>query len=547
MSWLEKATELVSRKWFRKGWLGFIIVFFLIFIILPTVFVLSYVFTNWSDIQNHVLNDPAAMSAIWAAIGNSFEIAAIVTLIDFLVGLPMAWILVRKKFRGKQLLDTFIDMPLVVPTAALGFSAVIFWGVTVPTVPYHWGLELVTSPFLLVILLHILFSYPYMVRSLSAILEEIDQTYETAGRTLGASKLTAVRTITLPLFRAGLVTGVILCFARSLSETGGTFLALNTLAGTDGFNTAPTLIQYLKSIPNSQPVLAFISILLIVLALVLLVVVAFVIKKVHLPIRKVWPRPEKILSRGLAPKLKDFTSIAFLIFIVLIPTFWIFTFVVTAPSTATDWSAFLTSLAFSFAVAGIITVVDLVVGVPLALYIARGRGKRLPEILDVLVNVPLIVPTVALGISLAMFWNPTGKTSPEIGFILVVLAHLAFTFPLMVRNVTGAVEETDPAFEETARTLGAKPIQAFRRVLYPMISSSILAGAIMAFTRSLGETGATLAVYKGAITAPIYIVNLIVKDHNYYSAAVACIVLIAISFVFMLALRRITRKRQEES
>jgi thiamine transport system permease protein len=167
--------------------------------------------------------------------------------------------------------------------------------------------------------------------------------------------------------------------------------------------------------------------------------------------------------------------------------------------------------------------------------------------LDVLVNVPLIVPTVALGISLAMFWNPTGKTSPEIGFILVVLAHLAFTFPLMVRNVTGAVEETDPAFEETARTLGAKPIQAFRRVLYPMISSSILAGAIMAFTRSLGETGATLAVYKGAITAPIYIVNLIVKDHNYYSAAVACIVLIAISFVFMLALRRITRKRKEVS
>ena len=69
---------------------------------------------------------------------------------------------------------------------------------------------------LLIILLHIVFSYPYMVRSLAAILEQIDQTYETAGQTLGASKLTAARTITLPLFRAGLVTGIILCFARSL-------------------------------------------------------------------------------------------------------------------------------------------------------------------------------------------------------------------------------------------------------------------------------------------------------------------------------------------
>ena len=545
MSWLEKATELVSRKGFRKGWLGFVIVFFLLFIIIPTVFVLSYVFTNWSDIQNNVLNDPQAMNAIWAAIGNSFEIAAIVTVIDFVIGLPMAWILVRKKFRGKQLLDTFIDMPLVVPTAALGFSAVIFWGVTVPTVPYHWGLELVSSPFILIVLLHILFSYPYMVRSLSAILGEIDQTYETAGRTLGASKLTAVRTITLPLFRAGLVTGIILCFARSLSETGGTFVALATLSGSTGFNTAPTLIQYYKSIPGSQPVLAFISILLIVLALVLLVAVAVIVKKMHLPIRKIWPRPEKVLSRGFAPKLKDVTSIAFLIFIVLIPSFWIFTFVVTSSSSqAMDWSTFLTSLAYSFAVAGIITVVDLALGVPLALYIARGRGKRLPEILDVLVNVPLIVPTVALGISLGMFWNPGGETTAAISFVLVVLAHLAFTFPLMVRNVTGAVEETDPVYEETARTLGAKPIQAFRRVLYPMISSSILAGAIMAFTRSLGETGATIAVAPDANTAPIYIVNLI-KASDFYSAAVACIVLIVISFAFMLALRRITRKRRE--
>jgi thiamine transport system permease protein len=77
-----------------------------------------------------------------------------------------------------------------------------------------------------------------------------------------------------------------------------------------------------------------------------------------------------------------------------------------------------------------------------------------------------------------------------------------------------------------------------------MISSSILAGAIMAFTRSLGETGATIAVAPDANTAPIYIVNLI-KASDFYSAAVACIVLIVISFAFMLALRRITRKRRE--
>jgi len=113
----------------------------------------------------------------------------------------------------------------------------------------------------------------------------------------------------------------------------------------------------------------------------------------------------------------------------------------------------------------------------------------------------------------------------------------------VVRNVVGAVEEVDPAFEETSRTLGARPVQAFRRVLYPMIKASILAGAIMAFTRSLGETGATLAVSSTAQTAPVYIVNMIKSEH-FYVAAVACIILIIVSYIFMLGLRYLTAKRK---
>ncbi|MCK5024914.1 MAG: ABC transporter permease subunit, partial [Thermoplasmata archaeon] len=134
----------------------------------------------------------------------SFVIATIVTIIDFIAGLPMAWLLVRKDFRGKKYIDTLIDMPLAVPTAALGFSTALFWAVT-PGVDAFGSLNLTSSPFLLIILLHIVFSYPYMVRSLSAILHEIDTNYEVAAQTLGAPPLTVARTITLPLFRAGLV------------------------------------------------------------------------------------------------------------------------------------------------------------------------------------------------------------------------------------------------------------------------------------------------------------------------------------------------------
>ncbi len=546
---MDSLIAVISRRRFRTGWAAFIIVFFLFFVILPTVYILTYAVTDWGSIEQYVLDDPAMLDLILDAIIASFQIAGIVTVIDILVGLPMAWMLVRKEFRGKALLDTLIDMPLAVPTAALGFSSAIFFAVTPESLAAPaFALNTVTSPFLLIILLHVVFSYPYMVRSLSAILVQIDQTYETAGRTLGASALTAARTITLPLFRAGLVTGIILCFARSLSETGGTMIALATMADPGSFATGPTLIGDWKHglVDNADLAapLAFVSILLILLSLVLLVVIKLVIMKVHLPMGRIWPRPEKLFSRGWFPKTKDGLAVLFLVLFVLIPSFFIFTYVVSVEPASFDWGPFMESLMFSFLVAGVVTVIDIALGVPLALYIAKNRTGRLSEVLDVLVNVPLIVPTAALGYSLGVFW--TGQNIiPTYDVLLIILAHVAFTYPLVVRNVAGAVEEVDPAFEETARTLGAKPVQAFRRVLYPIIKSSILAGAIMAFTRSLGETGATQAVVASARTAPVYIVELIQLKtaSGYYTAGLACIVLIIVSFVFMLALRYITNRR----
>lgn len=547
----DRLLEFINRKGFRKGWNLFIIAFFLFFIVLPTVYVVTYAFTDWSAISLTVLNNPETMAIIRDAIIASFTIAVIVTVIDFLAGLPVAWMLVRKDFRGKELLDTLIDMPLAVPTAALGFSAAVFWVVDPSAPPF--SLSIISSPFILIVLLHVVFSYPYMVRSLSAILEEIDETYETAGRTLGASRLTAARTITLPLFRAGLATGVILCFSRSMSETGGTMIALSTMsslgiAAAGSFATGPTLIGDWKTLsltdPSYTPALAFVSILLIILALVLLVVLKLLIMKFHLPMRKVWPMPEKMLSRGIFPRLKDGGALFFLAMIVLVPSFFIFTYVLFATPTSGEWGQFLSALGYSFLLAGLVTVIDIALGIPFALYISKHRDRRSSHVLDVLVNVPLIVPTAALGISLSLFWSEAGVLSGA-QFIILTLAHVAFTYPLVVRNVAGAVEEIDPSYEETARTLGANSMQSFRRVLYPLIKGSILAGAIMAFTRSLGETGATQAILgNNAQTAPVYIVSL-VKAHAFFQAGLACIILILVSYVFMLMLRYITKKRKE--
>ncbi len=540
MSLVSRIDELSGSARVRRAWFVFACVVFIGLIVIPAIFVVTKLATDW-DLVDLVWNDPGIRGTILTAVFNSFSIALIVTIIDVIVGLPMAWILVRKEFKGKKWLDTLLDMPLAFPTAVLGISVVMFWmapeGVTIP------GLGIDMSPYMMLIMLHILFTYPYMVRSLSAILEQIEPNYETAGMTLGASKWTAFRTITMPLFRAGLATGFILCFARSLSETGGTYIALSMMGVDSTFFTGPSFISWLKSdgsIYTSDEMMGaqiLISVIMIVLALILLMVAKRIINGFRFPMQKVWPELGRKVSRGALPKTKDFLAIAFLAVVVLLPAFYIFLYL-TQPIPDMDYGTLLYSIGMSFLVAGVAVAVDIVIGVPMAMYIARHKNGRLGQALDGLVNVPLIIPTTALGFSLYLFWGGFGLGS-SYDLLLVILGHISFTYPLVVRNLVGAIEEVDLAYEEVAMTLGAKPFQAFRKVLFPIVKSAVIAGGILAFTRSLGETGATLSISSDLNTVPIYITNL-VQDHMYAEAAVCSIVLIAICFVIMLVLRLVT-------
>lgn len=551
-----------SREGVIRGWYILVIAFLFAFVILPTVFVLSFLFTGWGALQAFVFSNAAILGQIWSAVGLSFGVALTITAIDLAFGLPLAWLLVRRAFRGKSILNTIIDSPLAVPTAGLGFSAALFWGLHPAVAPPPLSLNFTNSPFLLLVLLHLTTTFPYMVRSLSAILEQIEIEYEIAARTCGAAPLTAARTVTLPLFRSGMATGSILCLAKALSDTGGAQAALQTaqlfaIQGSScsftGTPNGTVLIGAWRTIGKACPglsdqlnaALALVSIIMILLSIVLLLVVKVVAARVRFPLRKVWPGGERRLSRGLAPRARDAAAFAFLALLVLLPSFFLLGFLITGASGAgaADWGAFGGSLAFSFLVAGVATAVDLAFGVPLALYVTRGPRRRLGSLLDSLVNIPYIVPSAALGFSLFLFWKPVVDAGYLPILAVIILAHVAFTFPFVVRNAVGALEEMDPGLDETARTLGARPLQAFRRITLPVIKPAVLAGAIMAFTRSVGETGATLAVSPQALTAPVFIVNLLnPRTGNFYLAALAVALLTLVSALAMMILRLLTRR-----
>ena len=497
---------------FKKQFLNIIyaatLLFFVCVIFLPAIYVLTYAVGGEFVVSEKLLN----------ALAISFFIAFVVMIIDLLIGIPMAWVLVKSKSKYKILLDNIVDLPLIVPTAALGLSVYLFWG-------EFWQLG---RGITLIILLHIIFTIPYMIRSVAAAIEQIDETYNEAASALGAYPVTVFRTIDLPLFKDGVITGSVLAFTRSLSETGATMM----VAGAASM-TAPVFIVELKRSGNI-PQAAVASIILIILSLAILIIAKILTRKRHFKFKVVYFDLEKRLS-GLS-QIRNYFLAAFLSVIIIIPTFYIifYNFLNFNPIFN---SVILQSFLVSFGIAFFVTVVGLIFAVPMAYFIARSKNEKLSALFENLHDVVLLVPTSALGVSLALFWSRLNFSE----IFILALSHLSFTFPLLVKPITAAIKNVDREIEEAAAGLGAKRKKVLTSILLPLIMPAIVAGSIMAFMRSLSETGATLAVSKDIKTVSVLIVDL-VKNNQISEAGFLCAVLFAIGFVFLIALKKTKKK-----
>jgi thiamine transport system permease protein len=503
------------------------------------------------------------MNTALGAIANSFLIGLIVAALDLIAGVPLAWLITRGKSRWLTILDTLADLPFVVPTAALGYSLLLFWNSS-GGISALFGPSLVSPGWLLVMLLHFTFSFPVVVRVIVGALLDYKMEYERASRTLGAPPLTASRTVTFPIIKPSLIAAYTLAFARSLSETGATYLVA---AGV--FLNGPVFIQTVSdqfkagtiSQGTYEGATVFASLILIVVSLALFVLIRFVGKKMKLPFCQGLPAFEKKLSYKKGAWTRNGVALGVFFIIVLIPSMYVAlpafqaigtgsTFV-EAFTGAGVWESFWGSLGLSYVLAAIVTVLGMALGLPMAILISRKIFGTWPSvILDTLINVPIIVPSIALGVSLRFFWSNLSGV-PE--FLLLIFAHLAITYPYFVRSMTAAMERISVEMEEASKTLGAKPLTVFKSVVWPITKYSILSGAIIVFTRSVSETGASLAVAQQLQTAPVLIVNWVNSVRGTASAipgvdsltvSLACGLLILFSFVILLALRLLTRKER---
>ena len=213
----------------------------------------------------------------------------------------------------------------------------------------------------------------------------------------------------------------------------------------------------------------------------------------------------------------------------------------------------LAALQLSLRTSLLATLACLVLGVPLALVLARGRfrGRRL---LRAAVLLPLVLPPVVGGVALLYAFGRRGLFGPTLEALgwqvafstaAVVLAQTFVALPFLVVSLEGTLRALGDRYEIVAATLGARPTLVLSRVTLPLVGPGLVSGTILAFARALGEFGATLT-FAGSLqgvtrTLPLEIYLQRVDDPQ--AAIALSLVLVAVAVVVIVATARIGQRQ----
>ncbi|MBT8484866.1 MAG: molybdate ABC transporter permease subunit [Phycisphaerales bacterium] len=208
--------------------------------------------------------------AEWAAVRLSAVVAAWALLISAPPGIALGWLLARKRFWGKSLLDAVVHLPLVLPPVVTGYVLLMLLG---RQGIGEW-LEEVGIPIAFTqraaVLAAAVMGFPLLVRAVRLGIELVDRRVEDAAATLGASPWRVFLTVTTPLALPGILTGCVLAFARSLGEFGATITFASNIAGET--RTLPLAIFSFSQVPGGDAAAIRLVVISVVLSLAALLV-----------------------------------------------------------------------------------------------------------------------------------------------------------------------------------------------------------------------------------------------------------------------------------
>ncbi len=488
------------------AFLGFLLLFFGIFLFYPISFLLKGAFISEGRFSfqyfQMLLSSPLQRESLL----NSFLIAVLTTGFTTLLTLPIAYLMTRFQFRGRSLLSGLLLVPMIMPpfVGAIGLKqmlakfgsvnlALMKLGLLAPDQPIDW---LGNGGFWGIVILQVLNLYPIMFLNVSAAMANIDPALREAAQNLGAGSWRLFRSITLPLILPGYFAGAIIVFIWAFTDLGTPLIF--------GFSrVVPVQIFDAVTDLNTNPM----GYTLVVFVLVLTVLLFLISKKMLAGKRyEMIARGHTVGSEVAATArqtLGIWLLIGGIIFVALLPHFaviiqsfserWFFSIAPTEWTTATYGEIFKTGLTASsirnsLFYSSLSSLLDLILGVIIAWLLTR---RRIPfaGLLDALAMLPLALPGIVLafgyvaGFDFKIPWlNP--RDNPT---LLLIISYSVRRLPYIVRSAYAGFQQTSITLEEASANLGASPFRTLRKITLPLVMANLIAGTILTFSFAMLE------------------------------------------------------------
>ena len=253
-------------------WLGAAPLVF--FIALPLVAL--WLVSSPADLVRH-LSSPLAVRALWLTLKTTF----VATVLAVALGTPLAYLLARVPFRGRDVVDTLVDLPITIPPVVAGVALLLAFGRR-GLIGQHldvFGVQIAFTS-VAVVMAQLFIASPFFVKAARAGFEAVDGRLEAAARTLGASPWRVFWTITVPLARPALLAGLVLAWARALSEFGATMMFAGNFPG----RTQTLTLAVMTALESDIETAVAISALSLVLAIAALLAAKFAARRWSAPL-----------------------------------------------------------------------------------------------------------------------------------------------------------------------------------------------------------------------------------------------------------------------
>ena len=476
-------------------------------------------------------------------IGLTLAQAAIASVVCVLVGLPIAHVLYRLRFRGRGLLRALVVVPFVLPTVVVGvaFRTLLREGGPLGFL----GLD---GTFPAILLALVFFNISVVVRTVGGTWEGLDSRQEEAARVLGAGPARVFLTITVPRLSGSIIAAASIVFLFCSTAFG----VVLVLGGTR-FSTIETEIWLLTTQFLDLRAASVLSITQLIVVFGMLLLAA------RARGRSTAQRRVGALRSSRPPRVSDALPIAVAVVTALLLALPIVSLVARSLQTRDGWGfgnylalsgtgsrnalvvPVWTALGNSLAVAAQATVLAVVIGLCASLVLSRtprsARGRRALEWFDGALMLPLGVSAVTVGFGFLITLNQPPldlRSSP----VLVPIAQALVALPLVVRTVLPVLRGIDPRLREAAAVLGSAPWRVMRDVDLAIVARPVLAASGLAFAVALGEFGATSFLSRpDRPTLPVVIFRLIgLPGGDNFGMAIAAAVVLAAVTVLVIAL-----------